>query len=655
MSGICGVWNLDGRPVEKALLARLSARLAHRGSDAEGLWIEGAIGLACHLHRVTPQSSTETQPLLDSSGAVVVFDGRLDNREEVLASVDPTLRIIPDAPDPAVVLAAYRTFGDPFPERLKGDFALGLFDPSRQQLLLARDAIGIRPLYYARAGDTFVFASEIKAILAHPRVSAQPNDDLLADFLLDGARDAQGMTFFNGVLSLVPAHVAILTARGFLTRRYWDFDCSRQVRLESFAEYVEAFRDHFTCAVRRRLRSAHPVAVSVSGGLDSSSIFCLAETLRRQSPGRYPSLLGISYTSPDGTPSDEKVFLLEIERQYGIAIGRVPMSPPGFVDRAAEVVWHVEAPFLDEQWNTTHAFLGTLKRLGASVLLTGQWGDQLLFDQAYLIDLVRGLRWRAVWTHLNEFGRWFTDAEARYFRRRFVLDLVKYHVPAATVPLLRRLRSRQERPWYAKALRKRARQRAFRQRPPGIDFASAHARALYEEARSSRHVLCMDWNNKVAAMHGLEMAFPFLDQDLVGFLMSVPGDLQTWRGVPKALLREGLRGVLPAAIALRNWKADFTHLVNQALEREYPQLAQCLGADAMAVRAGYADWDVMRTALAQMKDRLRGSSCDNAWSLSDLLGLELWLRVFFGRHSNGNGSPGTPEALLRASAQGGAG
>ncbi len=159
MSGIVGMWNLDGKPVEREVLARMSGTMAHRGLDGEEMWIEGPVGLGCQLLRVTPESEKETQPLVDSSGAVLVFDGRLDNREELLASLRDSHQVSSSSPDPALVLAAYEAFGDRLPERLAGDFALGLFDPNRHQVLLARDAIGIRPLYYYRARNAFLFAS----------------------------------------------------------------------------------------------------------------------------------------------------------------------------------------------------------------------------------------------------------------------------------------------------------------------------------------------------------------------------------------------------------------------------------------------------------------------------------------------------------------
>ncbi|MBI3454387.1 MAG: hypothetical protein HY002_01180 [Candidatus Rokubacteria bacterium] len=640
MSGILGIWNLDGRPVDRALLAELSATLAHRGPDGEGLWRRGSIGLACRLFRVTPEAARESQPLVHAAGAALVFDGRLDDREELLERLGPASGVAPDSPDPDLVLAAYLAYGDRFPERLAGEFALALFDPAGPRLLLARDAIGIRPLYYVRTGNAFLFASELKALLAHPEVVARPDDDVLASFLLDRGLDGRGATFFAGMFSLPPAHLAVLTPEGFATRRYWDFDLSRPIRLGSIREYAEAFHAHFARAVRRRLRSAHPVAVSLSGGLDSSSIFCVARTLARQHPDRHPRILGVSYTSPPGSPSDEAAFLVEIERQHAVTVERVPLGRPGVVRGAREAVWHVEAPFLDELWDTSHRFLTTVHRLGARVLLTGHWGDQVLFDQAYLVDLVRRLAWRRIRAHLGEFGRWFTDAGAGEFRRRFLLDLVKYHLPAPLVSRLRRLRrlrGRPDPPWYSAALRSRGRRHGIAHIPAFGVRASAHARALYEQARSSRHGLCLEWDNKVAAMHGLEMTFPFLDRDLLAFLMAIPGEMQTWQGVPKALLREALPGVLPEAIRRRTWKADFTYLVNAGVERDLDRLARCLETGGMAMALGYVSGDVLRQELERLNGRLDGASCETAWRLSDLLGLELWLQVFFSRDAGPEG------------------
>jgi asparagine synthase (glutamine-hydrolysing) len=635
MSGIVGLWNLDGAPVESDLFARLSATLAHRGPDGEGRWFRGPVALGCQLLRVTPESKNESQLLPDAAGAVAVFDGRLDDRDELLAALGPSAGVGPASPDPALVLAAYRAFGGRFAERLKGDFALALYDPARQRLLLARDAVGVRPLYYCRAGAAFLFASEVKALLAHPRVRARPNDDLLADYVFAGlpGLDDEGLTFFEGIHSVPPAHVAEVTPRGATVRRYWDFEPSPPTPTKSFPEYAEAFRHHFEKAVRRRLRSAMPVGFTVSGGLDSSAIFCTAESLRRREPGRHPPLVGASYTYPEGTPSDEAAYLDEIERASGTRIERVPLAQPGLLEGCREAVWHVEVPIPDSQWNGTPVLHDVFRRRGARVLLAGVWGDQVLCDRSYLIDLVRRLAWGQVRAHLRQYPRWFLDAAPGFFRRDFWMDLVRHHVPDRLVPWLRRLRSARartphERSWYAPSFRDRAVRNALLLPAPRGPFATAHGNSLYRRVRSRLHTLGLEWQDKVGAMFGMERAFPFLDRELLSFLMNVPGEMVSWQGVPKALLREA--GNLPEAIARRRTKADFTDWVNAGLQRDFPELVRLLRSRGAAVRRGYVADGVLEEEVTRWRGRVDASNCLLSWGLRDLLGLELWLQHFFG-------------------------
>ena len=628
MSGITGIWNLGGQPVSGTLLTSMSTRLAHRGGDHDGQWLHESVGLACQLLRVTPESETETQPVLHRSGTVLVFDGRLDNREDMLAQLREEPDLTTRSSDPDLILALYQRHGERFVEHLTGDFALALYDQRRQALLLARDVLGIRPLYYSRVGDCFLFASEIKALLAHPKIIARPNDDMLACYVAGSRPKDVSMTCFQGIVSLPPAHVATVTPERIETRQYWDFTVIAQ-RFDSIQEYAEAFRHHLTNAIRRRLRSRHPVAVSISGGLDSSSILCLAETLRRTRSESLPPLIGLSYLSPEGSASDEKEFLVEIERMYNLVIQRIPMESPGLMNVCREALWHIEAPFLDQQWNTVHTFFQTTRQQGARVVLTGHWADQVLFPQGYLVDLFRRLAWRDIHQHLTEFGRWMTDADPRVFRQRFWLDLIKHHVPASLLPVLRRLRTSPPPAWYADSFRRRALRHVPSQPVLGTHLPTIHARSLYDEVRSSFQVRCMEWDNKVAAMHGCDMAFPFLDRDLIMFLMGIPGEIQTWKGVPKGLLREAMRGILPDAITERKWKANFSHLVNTGIRQDYPQLVNYLGPESAAVKWGYLNSATTASLLQEYRQQLHNQTSEAAWALSDLLGLELWLRVFF--------------------------
>lgn len=634
MSGFAGLWQLDGRPVDPSVLAAMSDALAHRGIDGEGHATAGAVGLS-HRHLwVMPEEVGERQPLVGRGGALLVLDGRLDNRNDIVAR----LELPRQSSDAACVLAAYAAWGDDVVARLNGDYALALYDPARRSLLLARDSIGIRPLYYHASPRLFAFASEIKALLRHPDVPRRPDDDGVADYLLLGERpvDRLDVTCFAGVHALPPAHLLRVTERGVEPpRRYWDFDPKPSVPCATFAECAEAFRERFAEAVRRRVRSAYPVAVSVSGGLDSSSIFCQAETLRRTGAVPTPLVLGFSYTGAEGSTADERGYLEEIERAYGVVIEREPAAPLlGLMEGAELQARHAEAPLLDSLWQITHRIQQTAASRGARRFVTGHWGDQVLHTTAYIVDLIRGLAWRTARRHLKAFDDWFEPDEARNLRKQVAFQLVRHHVPAALLPLLKRVRRRMfqdggRRRWLSPAFRATALRAVHLPATIGRHLRRAQARALYLETRMKYSVQCMEWNNKIAALHGLDYAVPFLDRDLIQFLMAVPGVLQSAEGVPRALVREGLAGILPDAIRRRRWKADYSEPVNLGAARDLKAVQELFAHAPLAVAWGYVDAGRVAGELAALGSRLTGADCVASWELTDLIGLESWLRVFF--------------------------
>jgi asparagine synthase (glutamine-hydrolysing) len=635
MSGILGIWNLDGQPVATELLSQMSVTLAHRGPDGEGQWLQGQVGLACQLMRVTPESLAETQPLIHPSGPVVVFDGRLDNREELLRLLRGAWGAEPDSPDPALVLAAYETFGDKFPEYLNGDFVLAVFDPRAPKLVLARDAVGIRTLYYHRVGDTFIFASEIKTILAHPRVSTRPNDEVIAGIFFGGdSPDGPAATCFTGVFSLLPAHQAALTPRRFDVRRYWDFDLARKIRFRSFPEYVEAFRHLFAQAVGRRLRSAFPVAVTVSGGLDSSSIFCQAEQLRRQAPADYPPLLGLSHLDAPGSRWDEDRFVEAIERAYGLTIQRVPLKPRQFMDGVHDAAHWLESANLSLQWDELRLMLQSARQSGARVVMGGYWGDQLLYGWGYFTDLFRQLAWKELRRHWQGFTPWLINDSPWAFTRFFLRNLIVDHIPWQFKPLLRRLRARLSpgvlsSSCYTKSFRDKALRAPMKPIYPQRPRGSAHARSLYTTIRERDEVLVMEFMNKMAARSQVESTFPFLDRDLIAFLMAIPGEVRNWGGVPRMLQRQAMAGVLPLAIAQRRDKADFTALYNEALMEEYPRLAEFVKDGMLAARYGYLVQGEVSQDFLVAKDLISGGGSGSCNNIKRMIGLEIWLRVFW--------------------------
>lgn len=610
----------------------MSAALRHRGPDGSGCRRIGAVDFGCQHMWVTREEIGETQPVVSGS-VMLMMDGRLDNRHELLTALD-----LPEAiSDARCVLAAYEAWGDGFAARLNGEFAIAIYDNAERRLLLARDAIGIRPLYYFHSDRLVAFASEIKALLAHPDIPLKVDDEGLADFMLTSSRpiDRQEITCFAGISALVPAHLAVATPDRFDTRRYWDFDSGRTLSLRSFGDYADAFKSHFAEAVRRRMRSAAPVAISVSGGLDSSSIYCQAQQL---SGGR-----GISYIGAQGSEADEDEYLREIERVYKTPIERFSIEPlSGLVEGAPDQIRANETPLIDYSWQVSRQQHAHAAAGGSRVLLTGHWGDQVLFSSAYLVDLFGRLSWPTIRRHLRQYASWYSVDEGRSLSRRFVVDLARHHVPRSIVPPLKWMRRRlfgveRPRPWFSDAFLDRALRFANRPATIGHGFHSAQARAIYFEARSKYHVHCVEWHNKIAAQYALDVSFPMLDRDLLAFLMAIPGEMQNHDGVPRAILREAMRGVLPERIRTRRSKGDFSGVVNRGVAQDVPAICRALSDESHGLQLGYFDGNRLRPSVARLANGLMRPDCLDAWDLADLFGMEMWLRVFLGTNGAQDG------------------
>ena len=238
-------------------------------------------------------------------------------------------------------------FGDSFAQRIQGDFAVAIFNRRTDRLLLARDRLGLRPLCYSDGnGGTFLFGSEAKAILAYPGMTAGPDNVMLADFVLYfRAADAPGS-------NLLQRHSVI--ARGARPDRdakrhdgaaVFDFDTTRQTRLSASATIGEAFRHLFAAAVRKRLRCARPVAISVSGGLDSAYIYCVAHRAMRDGPDSARAFSASTTRVRRARPSEEKC-VLALEEASGTPIDRMPQRA-GFMASAGDEVWHSESPIVE--------------------------------------------------------------------------------------------------------------------------------------------------------------------------------------------------------------------------------------------------------------------------------------------------------------------
>ncbi len=634
MSGILGIWNFDGHPVSPRELELAAKPLAHRAIDVPRLWSHDCIGMGYFPLPVSPESPIDTQPLSSQAGTALVFDGRLDNREELFSCLQELTNVQHECPDAALVAAAYECLGDKFPGCLKGDFALAIYDARTRSLLLTRDLIGMRPLYYCRVANTFFFASEVKAILAHPVVHARVDDEGLAQVLLPGRAVRRELTCFQGIQAILPGQMGVATADGWMVRQISDFDRSRVVRYRDIAEYAEALGVLFRQSVARRLRSTFPVGISVSGGLDSSGIFCVAQQLRTSS--RVPAIAGITMGFPAGSAGDEEPCLSVLEHQFGSEIEHVWWER-GSLRNVEAFVWHTELPQHHALWNWQQSILETYRRLQTRVVLTGFFGDQMLNANAYLMDLLRSLRWGELLHHLRSTSR-SMDIDLRQVISHFLSDFLKSTIPQSMFPVVRRLKLRvgpdRYPAWYSKSFRERA---LTRNRAPDLEYSTKHAEECYQQLRSVDFLLRVEQTNKMYSMYAIDTAAPFLDADLLAFLMAIPGEVVNCGGVTKGLYRRSMAGILPDSIRERTSKGDSTFFVNQTTREDYTRIRSYFQKDCLSVQMGYVNRDVLQSELTKIghKFPLPDDSAIDSWNIGYLFGLELWLRTFFANENQG--------------------
>ena len=545
MSGIAGVWHLDGQPAAPEALRAMLQALVHRGPDAEDRWIDGPIALGYRASHTTPESVAERQPCAVRDGTLVlVADGRIDNRVELshdLAAHSLTPRTQTDA---ELILLAYERWGGESPAHLLGDFAFAIWDTTRRRLFCARDALGVKPLYYHWDGTRLVFASEITALLTVSGVPTQINEEFLAqEFLSDYRCDYRDpdATFFAGIQQLRPAHSLTIDAQGLRLRRYWQPTPSGLPRRASAAEWLERFHGLFREAVRCRLRSIAPVGMAFSGGIDSTCITAMAETLRRADPS-LPALHAFTSMTM-GVLEEEWDAIQRLMQAFG--------TPVQFLERPSRLSTlidcyrtHSETP---QPYGalSSPALLQAAASSGCRVLLTGFAGDELIAtsELGLLEDLLRGGRFPSLIREITRLA-W----SGRDTRWAVTSELLREQVPAPFRWALRSILRRQVPSWIAPDFARRCKL-AWRLPP-------RHARRFRRQAqeRSVQAVtgpimtLTLNHLDSIASRAGLEWRYPYLDRRLIEFCLAVPSDIRRAVGYRKGLLQRALSGIVPGPI-----------------------------------------------------------------------------------------------------------
>jgi asparagine synthase (glutamine-hydrolysing) len=522
MSGMAGLFNLDGRLAMREDLEAMGVALAHRGGDADGTWVSDRVGLIHRTRWITPESRTERLPS-ECRGLAITSDTRLDNRDELARELGAD----PRSSDSSLIVMAYEKWGERCPEKLLGDFAFALWDVRNQRLFCARDHLGGKPFCYYASKTQFAFASETAGLLALREVPRRS-----IDFTEDSYHDDKARTSFRDIFRLPPASTLIVDSQGIRIREYWRLDPHRENRMKT-REYEDAFRELFREAVRCRLRSAYLVGSTLSGGLDSSSVVCMARTLVTEPLRTY------SAVSDDLDACPEFKFVRHV-----LASG--PLRPTLIAVREAprfssEV--HDPDPVDSGYLFIPRMLHAAAARDGVRVMLDGADGDvttSLGYD--YLSYVAQEQGWRA----------FFREWKGRM--RRTGKGSARVLMGSAIGPRLPN--------WLQSIL--------------GLSRCSRH-RSLREchfsMLTSGFLPFGLELYDRSAARFGIEARHPFFDKRLVEFCLALPADQKVFEGWTKSILRRAMRGLLPEAVRLRTDKVNLVSPFRAGLTESKPRFS----------------------------------------------------------------------------------
>jgi asparagine synthase (glutamine-hydrolysing) len=567
MSGISAIFNLDGKPVDRELLRRISDVVSDRGPDGSGLFVDGPIGLGHRMLRTTPESLGEEQPLADETGDLVVtLDGRIDNRDELKAAAQAKGVSLRTGTDSELLLRAYQLWGDDCASRIIGDFAFVIWDRRCRRLLAARDPLGIRPFYYYADAKTFRCGSELRQILEDSAIRREPNEGMVAEYLSAYIVNTEE-TLYKGIFRLPPCHLLTIEAgKSPRTKRYWDIDPASDSGCRSDEQYAERFLELFKEAVRCRLRARGPIGSDLSGGLDSSSVVVMAHALYRSGEASNLGFETFSQMFPPG-PSDEAGYIDDVVRMWNVKANRIRVPPAEACAYLETVRRSLDFPsYPNAVGNNALRALARSKEM--RVNLTGHGGDDRvgrsmrhyadLLRQGQLARFIQQARWEA-----SKIG-------ARAALGRALSSGVAPLLPVALRRAVRSVRewNKEFFPWIDPQLARRVNLIDRLQATPALpSFPTFAQQDVYKEAFHGTNVHALEMEERSDAWFGLEARHPFQDRRIVEFSVQMP-ELQRWReNQQKFVLRQAMRGLLPESVRQRGSKGDFTNSFHEAFSR----------------------------------------------------------------------------------------
>lgn len=605
MSVQAGMWNFDGQPPNPEWLATISRATSKYGRDGETIYSNGAVGLLYRPFHATQESHVERQPHKLAKGDIVLWDGRLDNREELLRQFPLT----GEKSDVAIVAASYERCGTECFEKLIGDWALSIWIPQQEELILARDYVGTRHLFYHAAAHSFTWCTQLS-----PLVMSGDSFNICHEYVAGylALYPPSDLTPYREIRSVPPGKFIRVRPSGLTTHTYWAFTPVR-THFRSDAEYEERFGELFAQAVRRRLRTDSKILADLSGGLDSSSIVAVADKLHADEPTATSTFDTFSCFDED-EPGDEDLLYIEVmERVRGRRGHHASVRTTGDTF-SFEFPEFVATPGFDGRQEFRTAHQDVLHRFNYRVLLSGQGGDevngQALDFRIPIADSLSRFRLRRATQQLMTWS----------LRSRYPLIQLLMQSSELLLPVFLR--------WNVSA--------HMTEMSGWIDGHFARQHGMSDDLRASAsgswrwlpsardayqtiELLARDMTNRRPSC--VDIRYPYLDRTLVEFLTSIPTDQLLRAGSRRSLMRRALSRILPPEIVSRRTKASTGRCVVLTLQKHWTLVENLLRAPLIS-ELGYVRADAFRTVMEHTKN---GHFIDLVRTLRTLA-LECWLR-----------------------------
>jgi asparagine synthase (glutamine-hydrolysing) len=622
MCGICGAFSFSGAPVDRSLIDKMTQVIQHRGPDGSGSFVSGRIGLG-HRRLSIIDLSGGAQPISNEDETIqVIFNGEIYNFIELREELIKKGHVFKTESDTEVIVHGYEEWGKDCVSHFNGIFALALWDVTRRQLFLARDHLGVKPLYYIRFGDLFLFSSEIKALLCAPGCPREV--DLKSLGKLFALRYVPSPdTLFREIKKLIPGHHMFVDQYGLKVERFWNWKPHTPTRLKE-GELVESYRELLEDAVRLQMRSDVPVGLFLSAGIDSNAL--LAMMSERSDRPIHTFTIGFE----EGESSNETDDARRMAQRFGADHSEMIVGPRDYQDYYKRYLWDLEEPVGNESAAAFY-FVSLIASRKVKVALSGQGADEpwagydrhigIKLSQMYS-QIPQVVTRRILGPMVERFGR-----DPRWRRGTVALDepdvltrLVKIYSFYTSD-----MKAKLFRPWLLEQVSPDGRdaREALSRLHADVDHLDPLTQMLYIDTRADLPDDLLMVGDKTSMANSLESRVPYLDYRLVEFVEKLPSNLKLRGFKAKYLHKKAVEKWLPRDV-IDQKKKGFANPVYKWLRDSMQQyVSDCLLSDKSAV-ARYFDQSYIRRLVA---DHEAGRQ-DYMRHIYLLISFELWHQMF---------------------------